>query len=556
MQNRADDRYLGMYVLLTSVAVCTLVAPFNSIDPVNLPKLCLLVILSFIGAGFAFSKVDFLKAKRNRPILLAISLFIALLFLVFITDGRDIASKFYGTPGRNTGFVAYLSLSFLFFASFVSASHGLLKKYAMALVSTGSILAIYGLFQSRGYDFYEFGNAYGTNVFGSFGNPNFQSAFMGITATVSLSLATFSKIKICFKAALLVITFLAIYNISLSSQQGYLTFAAGFATAITIYLFTSGKQFLGWITLIISGISTFLILLGILNFGPLAAIIYKSSLLARGFYWRAAGKMMLEHPLLGVGMDGYGDAYLRSRTTEIATFNAGISADTAHSVPLDIGSNGGFPLLIAYLALVALALFSIVKIVRRTTTFDVVLTSIVAAWVAYQAQSLISINQLGLGVWGWSLSGLIIGYELSTRPVGPSVNNKAVDRGKTPGNKISALALILTFTATGLGTAIALPPYLAADKFYKALQSGDASLIEATAYLKPYDRLRFSYVAQILQENKLESRAIKVLQDATKIYPDSIELWRRWSTIPLATAAEVAIAKAEIRRLDPFNPDL
>lgn len=64
MDSRASDRYLGMYVLLASGAVCLFVAPFNSIDPVNLPKLCLLIVLSFIAAGFAFSKIEFLSSKK------------------------------------------------------------------------------------------------------------------------------------------------------------------------------------------------------------------------------------------------------------------------------------------------------------------------------------------------------------------------------------------------------------------------------------------------------------------------------------------------------------
>ena len=97
---------------------------------------------------------------------------------------------------------------------------------------------------------------------------------------------------------------------------------------------------------------------------------------------------------------------------------------------------------------------------------------------------------------------------------------------------------------------------LAAHKFYKALQSGDANLIQPAAYLKPYDRSRFLYVAQILNENKLEIEAIKVLRDASKIYPDSFELWQQWSVITSATTTDVANAKAEMRRLDPFNPDL
>ena len=556
MQNRADERYLGMYVLISSVAVCLLVAPFNSIDPVNLPKLCLLVVLSFIGAGFAFSKVHFFMAKKNRPVLIVIGFFIAQLFFVLAADTRDFSSKFYGTPGRNTGFVAYLSLSFLFIASVVSAKKLLLKRYAVALIGSGATLALYGLAQFRGFDFYQFDLGIGTKVFGSFGNSNFQSAFMGITAASALTLVIFSRLRIYCRVGLLLLTTLALYNITLSSQQGYLNFAAGIAAATVVYLLKSKKPILGWITLVGSLIAALVIGLGILNKGPLADLIYKSSLQARGFYWRAAINMIFQHPLFGTGMDGYGDQYLRTRPADYLTSGFLSVSNTAHSIPLDIGSNGGLPLLIAYLSIIILVVLSIVRLLKRTSDFDVVFTTIVAAWIAYQAQSFVSINQLGLGVWGWSLSGLIIGYELNTRKEDLVGETSSGRLAKHPIQKISALAVVLTFIATTTGIAIALPPYLAANKFYKALQSGDANVIQPAAYLQPYDRSRFTFVAQILQGNKLEERAIKVLRDASKIYPDSYEIWQRWSTIPSATPADVAHAKAEIKRLDPYNPDL
>ena len=556
MQARADDKYLGMYVLLASVAVCLFVAPFNSIDPVNLPKLCLLAVLSFIGAGFAFSKVNFFKAKKNRPVLLVIGLFIALLFSVLVTDSRDFSSKFYGTPGRNTGFVAYLSLSFLFFASVVSAKKLLLKRYAVALIGSGATLALYGLAQFRGLDFYEFDLGIGTKVFGSFGNSNFQSAFMGITAASALTLVVFSRIRIHLKLGLLTLMVLSIYNISLSSQQGYLNFAAGITAASILYFFQSRKSVLAWFTVGGASIFALIIGLGILNVGPLADIIYKSSLQARGFYWRAALNMMMEHPFLGVGMDSYGEWYMRSRPSNYFSSNFLSVADTAHSIPLDIGSNGGLPLFFAYFSIVILVILSIIRVLKRANEFDVVFTTIVAAWVAYQAQSFISINQLGLGVWGWSLSGLIIGYELNTRNEDLVGENKAGRMAKNSVQKISSLAVVLTFVTTSAGIAIALPPYLAANRFYTALQSGDANVIQPAAYLQPYDRSRFSFVAQILQENKLEDRAIAVLRDASRIYPDSYEIWSRWAGIASASPNDIALAKAEMRRLDPFNPDL
>lgn len=556
MDSGANSKYLGLYVLATSAAVCLLVSPFNSIDPMSLPKLCLLVVLSFTGVGFAFSNVEFFRKKKNRLAVSLIGFFIAQLVLVFLLDNQDFSFKFYGTFGRNTGFIAYLSLSFLLLASLISASNEMLKRYVVVILGVGTVLAIYGVSQSKGNDFYQFNNAYGTNVFGTFGNPNFQSAFMGIVAAVALTVVLYGKIKKIFKAALLLLIFLATYNISLSSQQGYLNFGAGIAFATVIFLLKSKRPILGWIMAAISGATGILIGFGILNIGPLAEFIYKSSLQARGFYWRAAVKMIFDHPFFGVGMDGYGDAYLRSRTREIASINAGITADSAHNIPLDIGSSGGFPLLLAYISIIALVAMSIVRVIKRQTEFDVVFTAIAAAWVAYQVQSLISINQLGLGVWGWSLSGLIIGYDLNTHPDTEGIIHKSVRPGNLKAQKISALAVVFTFVATTTGIAIAAPPYLAANRFYKALQSGDPSIIQQSAYLKPYDRMRFLYVAQALQENKFEPGAIIVLRDATAIYPDTIDFWRRWASIPSASASDIARAKAEMKRLDPNNPDL
>jgi O-antigen ligase len=556
MQKSPSDRYLGVYVLAAAFSVSLFVSPWNSLDPVNLPKLILLTILGFVAGGFAISRVDFLIAKRNRLLIVLVVLFLGQLLLVMAVDERTFAFKFYGTNSRNTGVLAYLGLTLLLFGSVVSASHVLIRRYSVVLVLAGFIAAVYGLFQYQGLDFYEFDNAYGTNVFGPFGNPNFQSAFMGISATTAMTWLVFSRITLLYKIFLAAFVSIALLNISRSSEQGYLTLAAGMSASIIVYLFATGKKTLGTGALTISLLGVFLIFLGVFNKGPSAELIYKSSLQARSFYWQAALKMISEHPLTGVGMDGFGDWYLRSRTQEVANFNAGISADTAHNIPLDIGSGGGIPLLLVYLGFVSLALISIVRLVKRSEGFDLIFTSIVGAWFAYQAQSLISINQLGLGVWGWTLTGLIIGYELNTRDKEKSEISEGVKKGRVKREQISALAVVSTFVFGGLGIAAAVPPYAAAGKFYKALQTGDAEVIQPAAYLEPHERSRFLYVARILVDNKLDERALVVLRDASKIYPDSFALWQIWASVPTASPSEVSKAKAEMKRLDPFNPDL
>jgi hypothetical protein len=122
--------------------------------------------------------------------------------------------------------------------------------------------------------------------------------------------------------------------------------------------------------------------------------------------------------------------------------------------------------------------------------------------------------------------------------------------------QISVLAVLTSFIFGGIGLVAAIPPYSAAGTFYEALQSGDADVIQPAAYLQPNDRARYLYVAQILKENNLNDRAIQVLKDATLIYPDSFDLWQMWSTVLTATPDQIARAKGEMKRLDPFNPGL
>ncbi len=555
METSATSKLLSSYAIFTCIAVSVFVSPWNSIDPVNLPKLVALGVLSTIAFSLTLLNLSFIKNRRSRPLLLVLVLFFMQLLLALIFSSGDFSFHFYGTSGRNTGFLAYLSLGFLLFACATTASVLVLRKFLFSLLGVGGFLGIYGLGQSRGIDFFAYVNAFGSNVFGTFGNPNFQSAFMGITAAAALSFAVFGQMKLSLRIGLSTLVIVAISNVYLSSEQGYLNFLAGFLAAVLVYLFSKKKMILAWVGLSLSGLGGVLVMAGILNSGPLADLLYKSSLQARGFYWRAAINMMVERPFFGVGLDGFGNWYRRARTETAVETSSAVTSDTAHNIPLDIGSGGGIPLLVLYLAILGLALNAIIKIIKRSQDFDPILASIVAAWVAYQAQSLISINQLGLGVWGWSLTGLLIGYELNTRDNSSEAQIKTSGKVSKKKEQIPASVLLIAVAAAAIGSAVSLPPYLAANKYYKALQSGDGNLLYESAYLKPYDRTRFLYTAQIMAENKLEDRAIQILSDASKLYPDSFEVWQRWSGIPTATPVQIAKAKAEMRRLDPLNPE-
>lgn len=556
MKNVAMNKRLGTYVVATTVAVCLFVSPWNSIDPVNLPKMVLLGILASIIFSMCLNRDSLRTLMKNKNFFIVFSALVFFLFLNVTVGTAGIELKLYGTPGRNTGILTYVSLCVVTLAATISSSIQILKRFSLALVLTGSLLSIYGIFQWQGLDIFDYVNSYGTNVFGTFGNPNFQSAFMGIVAAVAFVWAVLGGIKLRFKISLYILVFLAILNIKLSSEQGYLNFIVGITAAFVIYFFSIKKKKCAWALIFSSIMGGVLLIAGIFNAGPLANVIYKSSLQARGFYWRGAINMIMDHPILGVGLDRYGDWYRRSRSQSVASFNPNLVADSAHSIPLDLGASGGFPLLIVYLLLVILVLISISKVVKRSSEFDVIFTALVSGWFAYQAQSLISINQIGLGVWGWALTGIIIGYEISNRDQNEfQPKNKATINLRNSEKNFSSYILVGIFSAF-VGFALFLPPYLSANKYYEALKSQDANKIISATYLFPADRSKYFYTTQILLENKMEGEAIKVLENASLKFSDSFDLWKQWSQIPGATSAQVAKAKSEMKRLDPFNPEL
>jgi hypothetical protein len=266
--------------------------------------------------------------------------------------------------------------------------------------------------------------------------------------------------------------------------------------------------------------------------------------------------MTVENPIFGVGLDSYGDWYRRSRTIE-ATLRRGpeIVSNAAHNVFLDISAYGGFPLALIYIALMVLVVVSSIKVIKRSQGFNADFVGLVAAWVAFQAQSIISINQIGLALWGWILSGLIIGYEINTR-TGDVVVEK--QKGKTaakPAQKTAATSLSM-FVGLIVGVLVGMPPYLASAKFRSSLETGNATVVQEAAYIWPADAFRMSQAALVLNQNKFDEQAIQVAVDATERFPDSYAVWATLNSMNKVSEEQRAQALSQMKRLDPLNPTL
>jgi hypothetical protein len=290
--------------------------------------------------------------------------------------------------------------------------------------------------------------------------------------------------------------------------------------------------------------------------------LYKASVTLRGDYWRAGWKMTVEHPFLGVGLDSFGDWYRRTRTLE-ATLRNGpeITSNAAHNVLLDFSSNGGFPLVIIYLALQMLVAISAIKILKRSIGFDPSFAGLIAVWIAYQAQSIISLNQLGLAVWGWIISGLVIGYEINTRAQEtsvvvrpPIIKGRNVKKSVNKG--VSSKTFVSMVAGGVIGLLVGLPPFVASAQFKSALKSGDALRLENSAHLWPYEPMRYGQVGLVLRNNKLDAQAQRVVDAGLLKFPNEFGLWSLASKLSTATPERIAEAIAQMKRLDPNNPDL
>jgi O-antigen ligase len=524
-----------------------IVTPYSVMDPMNLPKMTVLTIGGFLAVALVFNSHKGLIPKHPRTLLVLTVSFQSILLLNLLCSGRSIVENFYGTSGRNTGVLTYLALSSLMLASSVASNSQFVKTFRSVFFAIGSFLLIYGLIQFAGLEPFPYVNAYANNVFGTFGNPNFQSAFMGILGTAAIVTLFDAELSIRARALICgisVASFLGIY--STNSWQGFFNLFAGVATGLILLLFKWGKHKAASSLLAASVLAGVLVGLGIFSKGPLADLIGKASLEARRLYWEAAVQIMKSNPVFGVGFDGFGDWYRRGRSQDAAISNSGLVSTSAHNVALDIGVGGGLPALIIYMCLIVLALWKIGQNLKSTQGVNVSYISICSAWVSYQAQSLISINQIGLGVIGWILLGLVIGYR-PTNETNPS-QKLPLKSKQTDSSFASFVAPIVALT---IGLTVALPPYIAASSFYSSLKTSDIKVLQAAALQSPLESQRMLIAAQVLENNKFYQESAEMVRKVNTQFPDSFEAWRYLSTLTNSTADDKKEALAQMRRLDP-----
>ena len=543
------------------VTVFLMIGPVT--DPVNATKL-------FIAGGLGFALLLVLLTfnfaytiKNFATFIFLIGLFIgASLFSVFKSDA-PITQNLYGSYGRNTGFIAYLVLAMISIGVLGIRELANFRKVILGLLLAGLMNVLYCGWVLAFGDFIGWNNPYG-KILGFFGNPDFISAFLGIFIASLFALSLDPKAGWKSRSISLMLSLLAFYEIVQSHAiQGIVVTAGG----ILVVGFFAVRSFIKnrlVTALYVLSVTTLGILgvFGALQKGPLS-FVYKTSVSLRGAYWNAGLTMGREHPFSGVGMDSYGDWYRRARSLNAATVLPGPKTITnaAHNVVIDFFAYGGYPLLLSYLGMLLVAALAVIKVIRRNTAYEPVFVAMVVAWICYEVQSVISINQVGLAIWGWLLTGALVAYEYSTRT--RSVETPPIATGKGSKKVQSSSGVISPQLVAGIGIVIgllvAVPPLSADTKWRSALKSQNAAKVLASlepGYLSPSDSQRYSQAVQLFATNNLMDQAREVALKATEYNPNYFDAWRVLYYLSNSTASDKALALKNMKRLDPLNPDV
>lgn len=563
MLNKAAEKTAASILLIGTPFVCLFIVLQSVTDPVNATK------LSVAGAlGFSLFFLFLVFAGKTlfsqyKYFLIASFLFLAASFSAAFNSDAPLAQNFYGAYGRNTGLIAYLVLNMVAIGALVLKTEDSFKKVIWGLQFAGVVNVLYCAWVIAFGDFLSWSNPY-RNILGLFGNPNFISAFLGMFITTLMAYAFSKNTGWKYRTGAALLGSLAYYEIvDSNSIQGIVVTFGGIAIvgyfAIRSYL----KNILfSYLYLLLGAIVGVIAILGTLQKGPLS-FVYKTSVSLRGEYWRAGLKMGMDQPLTGVGMDSYGDWYRRARSENAATVLPGPQTITnaSHNVVIDFFAYGGWPLLVSYLAMLLLAAIAIFKVLCRTKTYNPTFVAMAAAWTCYEVQSLISINQIGLAVWGWLLTGALVSYEVATRPQPAIETIQTKDKARVQYVRSSGVISPQLVAGIGavVGLLIAVPPFSADTKWRTALDSKDGTRVLAALepnYMNPADSARLAQAVSLFASSNLLDQAHEIALKGVEFNPDYFDAWRMLYFLANSTEEEKTTALANMKRLDPLNPDV
>lgn len=576
---RAPDRtaeqiVLGLLVFLSSVVVVP-----GILGPSMLPKLTAAVIGTVVCVGLLAGRAV-LERRVELPwgrTLVPVGVYVVALIIATATSSnRDLSVL--GVFERWTGLVPYLTYIVLLLVVVVLGRRAILPIGIALLAALGAIVA-YGMLQVVGVDPIDWQDVAGTSVdgrptvFSLFGNVNFVAGWTGAVIPLVLWGALRPGDRRVRLALVALLLGAAVLLWQAGSAQGPIAAAAGSALFLGCWALgldrerRAGALVRRWLPKLIAAA----VAVAVVAVGLFVTLRPDGGIRQRIHFWDAALAIFVDHPIVGSGLDTYGDFFSAYRSAEGATLYGFERNDAPHSVPLGMLSNGGLLLGLAYLAFVVTIAVVLIRGLRRFHGDDrVLLAAFGGVWLGYQVQALVSFDVPPVALLHY-LSAASIIVLASPAPVtrvielaGYRDRARRSRKRRTAGPSSSDLAWLgLVAVVVVAFVVVATRPLraeLAVGSAAPLLEDGRGpealERFERGIELAPYEPRYRELLARLLLVAREEEAALAAFAEAARLDPGSVD--------GALAAAEVAAALGrddEARAWydaaaarDPYNP--
>ncbi len=410
-------------VLITCTLMTLFIIPIN-IDPFSSPKIFILSVLSFIALVYLIlSKAKIYADKHFKNFYFLIATFVTLIIISAIVNNLSFSQLILGVWARNNGLAYYLSIFILLIFVINLPNTSIEYSIVKTLSGLGFVVNVYALLQIANFDFYNsIFPLYNTKllVYSIFGNTNFYSAFFGFSFLANLGIVlnknfsrkmrSFATISLLFSSPLLfVVDLQGLVIISLGSLAiSYFWMHSQVVKNLRNkfflkFMYLTPLLFVSLITLILKSENR-------LNRSELV------SLEDRFYFWQSAIRMTGDNPWFGVGPDSYGNWVGNYRGKEFYNFRTELNidagyTDNAHNLLLQISSTLGIPALLLFCLIIFFVLWRS-WIAYKICKDKFIVYVLITIFCAYLLQSLVSIEHLGLGIWGWTIGGILVNQSI------------------------------------------------------------------------------------------------------------------------------------------------
>ena len=275
----------------------------------------------------------------------------------------------------------------------------------------------------------------------------------------------------------------------------------------------------------------------------------------------------IKNPIFGVGLDSYGDWYRQMRG-EISTLRGSPerTSNTAHNIFIDLGASGGVPLITSFIIIIILALVAARKAFKEMKTYDPYLVAVFASWVGFIIQANVSINNIGVGVWGWIFTGLLIafgyGNHLPTNGEDDLSDSKRITNIKGRKRK-STVPMVLppktalfSFAGGALGFSLLFLPLKVDAEFRAADAKKDLAQMRSASSQLGGTAFHKELTLDLAVRNNLIVEAVEISDGIIEEYPRDFFAWKiRALSNPQGSPLRLE-AVSRLKEMDPFNNEL